>query len=156
MNIDDLKTLMDDFDPASLMPELDELTANLAPVMRIVVMAGPVLLLVMGLIYLLVPPKEANHYLGYRTWFGMGSVDAWRFTQRLAGGLWAVMGLVLTLVMAGRSGKFAGMEVMDLLWTAGKCVLWEAGLVAVSVLAINICAAIRYDSKGERRKAKQK
>ena len=155
MTIDDLKTLMDDFDPATLLPDLDKLTADLAPVMRVVVMAGPILLLVMGLISLLVPPKEANHYLGYRTWFGMGSVDAWRFTQRVAGAAWSVMGLVLTLVMSSRSGKFAGMEVMELLWTAGKCVLWEAGLIAVSVLAINLCAAIRFDSRGERRGAKK-
>ena len=155
MSIDDLKTLMDDFDPAALLPELDGLTANLAPVMRVVVLAGPVLLLVMGLLYLLVPPKEANHYFGYRTWFGMGSVDAWRFTQRLAGALWGCLGLILTIVMASRSGKFPGMETMDLLWTAGKYVLWETALVVVSVLAINICAAIRFDSKGERRKAKK-
>jgi len=155
MNIDDLKTLMDEFDPATLLPELDGLTAKLAPAMRIAVLAGPVVLLVLGLLYLLVPPKEANHYFGYRTWFGMGSVDAWRFTQRLAGALWAVLGLILTVVMVIRSGAFPGLEVMDLLHTAGKCLLWEAVLVVVSVLAINICAAVRFDSKGELRKAKK-
>ena len=155
MNIEDLKTLMDDFDPATLLPELDALTANLAPVMRIAVLAGPLVLLVLGLLYLLVPPKEANHYFGYRTWFGMGSVDAWRFTQRLAGALWGVLGLVLTVVMWLRAGAFAELEVMDLLHSAGKCLLWEAVLVAVSVLTVNIWAAVRFDSKGERRKAKK-
>ena len=49
MTIDDLKTLMDDFDPATLLPDLDKLTADLAPVMRVVVMAGPILLLVMDM-----------------------------------------------------------------------------------------------------------
>ena len=155
MSIDDLKSLMDDFEPATLLPKLEGLGETLATVMRYVVMAGPVILLVMGLLYLLVPPKEANHYFGYRCWFGMGSVDAWRFTQKLAGISWSVAGLVLTLMMWFRSGKFAGMEVMDLIWSAGRSVLLEVVVVALVCLAINVFTAIRFDSKGELRRRKE-
>lgn len=155
MTIDDLKGLMDEFDPATLLPELGSLTEKMVPVMRWAVVIGPIILLVMGLLYLLVPPKEANYYFGYRCWFGMGSVDAWRFTQRLAGIAWAGLGLVLAVVMWFQSGRLAGMEMMDMLWTAGKCVIWEAALVAVSILAINAATAFRFDSKGELRKDKE-
>jgi len=155
MTIDDLKGLMDEFDPATLLPELGSLTEKIAPVMRWAVVIGPIILLVMGLLYLLAPPKEANYYFGYRCWFGMGSVDAWRFTQRLAGIAWSGLGLVLAVVMWFQSGRLAGMEMMDMLRTAGKCVIWEAALVAVSILAINVATAIRFDSKGELRKEKE-
>lgn len=149
MNIDDLKTLMDEFDPASLLPELDTLMGKMEFLMRIVVLAGPIILLVMGLLYLVAAPKEANYYFGYRCYFGMGSVNAWRFTQRFAGVIWSALGLVLTGVMLLISGGFGDLEMMDMLWTAVRCVLWQAGLIAVSCLVINGMVAIRYDRKGE-------
>lgn len=152
MSIDDLKTLMDDFDPTALMPDLTTMVGQVELIIRIAVLIGPIILLVLGIVYFLAPPKEANHYFGYRCYFGMGSLDAWRYTQRLAGIVWGVLGLVLLIVMLVVSGGFAGKEIMDMLSTAVTCVIWEAVLAAVSCLAINTITAIRFDSKGERRK----
>jgi len=152
MNIDDLKGLMDDFDPASLLPEMEGLLEGIAGVVRIAVLVGPVLLLIAGLAYLLLAPREANYTFGYRCVFGMGSVEAWRFTQRFAGIVWGVLGLVLTLVMFSKTGNFAGQDLQELLWQAVKYVLWEAGLVAVSCLVINTVVMIRFTYSGEYRK----
>ena len=152
MTIDDLKTLMDEFEPGTLLPELDTVMGKMELIMRIAVIIGPIVLLTLGLAYLFLPPKEANHYFGYRCYFGMGSVDAWRFTQRLAGIVWSVLGLGLTVVMLMTSGGFRGMEVMPMVELAVKCVLWQAGLVLASWLAINTIVALRYDAKGKLRK----
>ena len=152
MSIDDFKTLMDEFDPASLLPELDTIIGKIAFVARIAVMAGPILLLVMGLFYLFAAPKEANHHLGYRCYYGMGSVEAWQFTQRLAGIVFGAMGLTLGIVMMLISGSFGKMETMDLLWRAIYCLLWQAGFVAVACLGINTAAAIRFDKRGDLRR----
>ena len=151
MTIDDLKTLMDEFEPAALLPELDTLLGKMEFVMRVAVMIGPIALLILGLAYLFAAPKEANHYFGYRCYFGMGSVEAWRFTQRLAGIAWTLLGLALTVVMLLVSGGFRGMEVMPMLERAVICLLWQAGLALVSSLAVNIIAALRYDAKGNLR-----
>lgn len=155
MTIDDLKTLMDDFDPAALLPELDTIVGKIEFIMRIAVVVGPILLLVMGLVYLIAAPKEANYYLGYRCYFGMGSVNAWRFSQRIAGIVWTLLGLVLTAVMILLSNGFRGMEIMDLVWKAVRCMLWEAGLVAVSCLFINMVVALNYNRSGELRRKKK-
>ena len=152
MSIDDFKTLMDEFDPASLLPELDTLIEKIAFVARIAVMAGPVLLLIMGLLYLFAAPKEANYRFGYRCYYGMGSVEAWQFTQRLAGIVFGALGLILSIVMLLISGGFARMETMDLLWRAIYCVLWQAGFAAIACLSINTAAAIRFDKRGDLRK----
>lgn len=152
MTIDDLKTLMDGFDPASLLPEIDTIVGKVELAARIAVMIGPIVLLILGLAYIFISPKEANYHFGYRCYFGMGSVNAWRFTQRLAGIVWAALGLILTGVMVLICGSFRGMEIVDLLWKAVHCVLWEAGLIAVSCLVINAAAAARYDRFGERRR----
>ena len=152
MNIDDFKGLMDAFDPASLLPELDTVMDKIVPVARAAVMIGPLLLLVMGLLYLFAAPKEANYRFGYRCYYGMGSVEAWQFTQRLAGIVLGALGLVLGLVMLLISGSFAKMETMDLLWRAVYCLLIQLIAVAVACVSINTVAAVRFDKRGDLRK----
>ena len=104
MNIEDLKSLMDAFDPASLLPELDSVLDTVLYAVRIATLVGPAVLLLLGVGYLIFAPKEANYHFGYRCTFGMGSVEAWRFTQRLAGLVWGVLGLVMTFVMVALTG----------------------------------------------------
>ena len=152
MTIDDFKTLMDEFDPASLLPELDTLVGKIALVARIAVLVGPLLLVVMGLLYLFAAPKEANYHFGYRCYYGMGSVSAWRFTQRIAGLVFSALGLILGIVMLVVSGSFSRMETVDLLWRAIYCAAWEAGLVAIACIGINITAMMCFNGKGDRRK----
>ena len=151
MNLDGLKTLFEDFDPAALLPELDTMLGKLELLMRIAVLIGPVIVLVLGLVYLLAPPKEANHYFGYRCWFGMGSVQAWQFTQRLAGTAWLIMGLVLAVIAAANVGELMELELMDAMFLAGKYIIRQALTVFISVICINIVVFARYDRKGIRR-----
>ena len=154
MTIDDLKVLMDEFDPAALLPQIDTIVGKVELAARIAVMIGPIILLALGLAYTFLSPKEANYHFGYRCYFGMGSVNAWRFSQRLAGIAWSVLGLVLTVVMLLVCGGFRGKEIMDILGSAVKCVLWEAGLTAAVCLVINTVVAFRYDRQGELRARK--
>lgn len=156
LDIESLKQLMDGFDPAELLPELSKVFGSLASVCRFAVMIGPVVLLVLGLTYLFLSPKEANYYFGYRCYFGMGSVHAWRFAQRMAGVLLGGLGLILTIVMYTVSGGFAGMEVTDMVWKAVDCLVWQAVLALLATLAINLTAAFRFDRKGEYRKKKKR
>lgn len=154
MTIDDLKTLMDEFDPAALLPQIDTIVGKVELVTRIAVLVGPIILLLLGLAYLFTSPREANYHFGYRCYFGMGSVDAWRFTQRLAGIVWGALGLVLTVVMLLVCSSFRGKEIVDMLGSALTCMLWQAGLVAAACLGINGIVAYRFDGSGELRKAK--
>ena len=156
MNIEDFKGLMDEFEPASLLPELDPILSQFAPAARIIVCIGPVALLLMGLLYLFAVPKEANYILGYRCYYGMGSVEAWRFTQRLAGIVFGALGLVLGIVMVLVGGSFAELDTMTLLWRVVYCVGAEAAAAAVACLAVNTVAAVRFDSRGDLRKKKVK
>ena len=150
-----VKALMDNFDPASLLPDLSSVFGWMELVCRAAVLVGPVLLAVLGLAYLFFAPKEANYYFGYRTYYGMGSVQAWRFTQRLSGIVLGGLGLVLTGVMILISGGFAGMEVMDMVWKALKCLGIEAVLALAANIVITVITALRFDRKGDYRNKKK-
>ena len=156
LDIESIKSLMDGFDPAALLPDLSDLFGSLATLCRFAVMIGPVVLLVLGLAYLFLSPREANYYFGYRCYFGMGSVQAWRFTQRMAGMLFGGVGLILTIVMYVISGSFSEMEVTDMVWKATGCLVWQAGLALALSLLVNFLAFFFFDAKGGPRRRKKK
>lgn len=152
LNFDAIKELMDNFEPAALLPDLSTVLGKVELVCRIAVMVGPIVLLVMGLVYLFLAPKEANHYIGYRCYYGMGSIQAWRFTQRLAGLLFAGLGFLLTIVMAMVSTGFSGLDAMDMVWKAVTCLIWETVLAVLVTVSVNISAMFFFTAKGEPRR----
>ena len=151
-SFEDIKVLMDNFDPASLLPDLTTVVGKVEFITRIAVLVGPIVLLTLGILYFFAAPREANYRFGYRCYFGMGSEEAWRFTQRFAGLIWSVLGLVLTVVMLIITGSFPGNPIMDIIGKGAKCLIWEGGLILLSILVINVTAMLIYDSKGQCRK----
>ena len=156
LDIASIKEMMDGFDPASLLPELGSLLDLAVRFSKFAIFIGPVILLAMGLAYLFLSPREANYYFGYRCYFGMGSVQAWRFTQRIAGMLFGGVGLILTIVMFLISGGFAEMEVTDMVWKAAGCLAWQAIIAIVLTLLVNFLAFFFFDAKGGPRRRKKK
>jgi len=152
LDIASIKDIMDGFDPASLLPQMSEVFGSIVTLCRFAVMVGPIVLLVLGLAYLLFSPREANYYFGYRGYFGMGSVQAWRFTQRLAGTVLGGLGLILTVFMHLSSSSFAGMDAAEMVWKCVDYLVVQAVLALLATLAINLTAMIRFNHRGEYRK----
>ena len=156
IDIESIKEIMDAFDPASLLPELGDIFTLVTTICQIAVMVAPIILLVLGLAYLFFAPREANYYFGYRCYFGMGSVEAWRFTQRLAGVVLGALGLILTGVMLVLSMGFAGMDIMEMVWRAFWCLIWQGVLALLANVGIWLAAFARFDARGNYRKKKIK
>ena len=152
ISIEGIKSFFEELDPTALMPQMDSIFSKVLLMCRIAVLIGPILLLLLGLSYLLITPKEANYYLGYRCYFGMGSDKAWQFTQRIAGMFFIALGAVLTVVMLVLAMGFGQMQTMDMVWRALWCLVWQAGLTLVTTLVINGMAMYWFDRKGELRK----
>ncbi len=150
--MDAIMAILADFDLAAFLPKVNTLLGWLELVLRLCVMAGPLLLLGYGLVYLLAPPKEANYSVGHRFWWSMASLDAWKFTHNLVGIVWSAMGLLLTVIMAIICNAFRRMDTMAMVFTAVKCLLWELGLTLLSVLAVNIVVIVVFDRFGFRRR----
>ena len=154
--IEQMKQLVNEFDFANFIPAVDSILGWIELLVRLFVMAAPVCILVFGLWFLFLPPKEANHRAGYRTYFGMGSVEAWRFTQFLAGIIWSAVGLILSVVMLLVTNGYREMDMMDMVNNAIVCVLWEIGCIVLCCLGINITALVMFDRKGVRRSKKRR
>ena len=148
MDLEQIKSLLEGFDIAAFLPELDTVMGWVEMLLRIAVMAGPLLLLGFGLLYLVAPPKEANHGLGFRCWWGMASLQAWQFTQKIAGLVWSALGVILTIVMAVICNAWKPEAPMEMVWSAVSCLLWEIGLVFVSCIGIYAAVIICFDKYG--------
>ena len=74
-----ITALLENLDFAKYLPAIDKLMGWIDKLITLSIRIGPLCILGLGLIYLLIPPKEANHKAGFRTYFGMGSIAAWLF-----------------------------------------------------------------------------
>ena len=149
--MDKITALFEKLDLTKLVPQMDSLLDKLQIVTTVALLIGPAVMLFLGLWYLLTPPKEANHYAGFRTWFGMGSVRAWRATQKIAGMVWGGCGLILSVIMWLISRGFDKLDVMQMADRAFICLLWQIGVALVTYIGISIVAMILFDSRGRRR-----
>ena len=154
--VDYLKSLLGSIeDPAALLPDLWYIFEHLDTALRVLVLAGPLCLLGLGLLYLLAPPAEANHIFGYRHYWGMSSVEAWQFTQKTAGLVWTGLGLGMTVAMAFICNSYRDMAWEAMLFSALTSVALELALVVGSTFLINALVIFQFDRKGIRRSAEK-
>lgn len=143
---------MEELNLDALIPELDSLLGWVGFLVRILVMAGPLCLLGLGLYEFLAAPPEANHSAGYRFHYGMAKVESWQFMQKLAGTVLGLLGLVLTIVMACCCAAMGSLPLPELAMRAVALLLWQIGLLVVAVVGINVTVIVVFDSEGNRRK----
>ena len=151
MSLDSVKEFLSGFESLPQLPDPGALVGYVETIARVLVIAGPAVMVILGLLYLFAAPKEANHHFGYRCYFGMGSELAWRFTQRIAGITWMVLGAAMAVAMLIITARFPGQEILDMLTTAALCLLVETGILLLASIVIRTIVAARYDRHGERR-----
>ena len=118
---------------------------------RFFVLLGPLVLLGLGVWYYYYPPKEANYRAGFPIYFGMGSEEARRFAQNLAGKAYLLLGGGLTVVMFIVSLFFSGKNAMATIITALVCVIIELLLVIAAWVMIYMLVYRTYDKDGNKR-----
>ena len=139
----------------AIIPKLDALLGDMRFWMIVAVLIGPILFMGMGAFYYFASPKEANHRLGYRTYFGMGSVQAWKYTQKLAGMVWGGLGVVMTLVAIIVAIVLGGKEPADAMNSALTMLIIEAVCALLAFLAVEILVFVRYDMNGNLKNKKR-
>ena len=135
-------------DLEKLIPKMDKLVEIAHWLISISVRIGPLCLLFLGVIYLLIPPKEANRRFGYRTYFGMGSIEAWLFTQRAAGIIMTLSGLILHRIAKSASKKFVGMATMAMAEKAFEIIRTQIIWILVIYAFMFLLTAVLFNRKG--------
>ena len=142
---------MDDFNIGKFLPEFSRFLDGMDMFVRVCVMAGPLALLGLGLYFLLAAPKEANHTAGYRFRYGMAKVRSWQFMQFLAGSVYSVTGLILTVVMGCLCVSIHKLDLMSMSIAAIKMIGWQVAVIVAVTVGINVTVMVLFDSEGNRR-----
>ena len=150
--MDDILSLLQDFNVANFLPAPEKFLKDLEGWIRLAVLIGPLVMLGLGLWYTHKPPKEANYSAGFRTYYGMGSIAAWRFTQKLAGAVYTLLGGGLSVIMFVISLFFNGKSALTMVNVAVWCMAIEFILIFLAWLVINIIVYREFDKDGKRRK----
>ncbi len=144
-------TAASEMDLGALLPDVGTVVGLIEFALWLLVLAGPLMLLGFGLLYRYRPPAEANFGLGYRFWWGMASLEAWRYTQRLAGIIWTILGAALTAIMLVVCIVLQCLDTMTMVIGCAVCVGIELILVAAACITINVLVMKKYDKDGYRR-----
>ena len=149
----DLISKLFDLDLSKFVPEMPAFLGGLRALLVIITLLGPILLVTLGAMYLLRPAPEANFRYGFRTYFGMGSVEAWKFSQKIAGLAYGGLGAVLLLIMFIVVLTFFGKDLFQIANSVIVCLIWQAGLVLIARITVGIMCYIYFDKEGNRKKA---
>ena len=155
-DMDFLKSLISDFDLMALLPNMVDVLDWIMIAVSYALVAGPCLLVLLGLWYLILPTREANHFLGYRFFWGMGSIKSWKFTQRFAGLVWIILGAWLAMQANDLRETLLSMERLDMMYEAIVMILKQISWIVVTCLGINVVIFIIFDFKGNIRKVWRK
>lgn len=139
-------------DFAALVPELSVFLKGARTVLALAVLAGPVCLLMLGALYLFKPAPEANYRYGFRTYYGMGSIEAWQFSQKLAGLIFGALGAVFMVAMLIVILCFIGKDLLQVSKMSAICLLIQMIFILLARLAVAILSAKYFDKDGSRRK----
>ena len=134
----DLLSLLQDFDIANFLPEPDKFLRSLAGWTRLMVLAGPVVLLALGLWYLYGPAGEVRNTVGLRIFHVADNPKAWRYAKKLAGAAYSALGGGLTVVMFVISLFFSGKHGIGMITVALVCVILEFLLLIGTWIVINV------------------
>ena len=135
-----------------LVPDLSKLAGLMKTIATVCMLIGPVCMLALGLIYYLAPPKEANRKFGFRTYFGMGSVEAWLFTQKVAGLVFTILGAVLLAAMIVLRAVYNSRDGMALMSAAGVSVIAQLILLICAHIGVGVTSAVFFDRNGNRKR----
>ena len=148
----DIITKLFDLDLAKFVPKMPVFLGVLRALLVIIILLGPILLVTLGAMYLLRPAPEANFKYGFRTYFGMGSVEAWKFSQKMAGLAFGGLGAVLLLIMFIVVMTFFKKDLFQIANSAIVCLIWQAALALIARIAVGVMCYIYFDKDGNRKK----
>lgn len=146
--MDDILSLLQDFDVANFLPEPDKFMSGLVGWVRLIVLAGPLALLILGLWYRFVEPKKPGSRVGFPLWVKIGSQQAWNFAQRLCNKVYLWLGSVLSVLMLAVSLLFGALNGLAMINIAFLCVVVELIVIVIAWIMINLLVGKAYDKNG--------
>ena len=134
-----------------IIPQINTLLSDLRLWMGILLYVAPAALILYGLFCFFLSPPEANHRMGFRSIYGMGSVRAWKWSQKFAGIVLGGTGILLLISAIIGSVLSAGKALSDAMTAVIIILIIQASLTLAAYIGIEVTLIVRYDLAGNLR-----
>ena len=141
----------DNFGIYDLLPDMGGFLGDIRFYLCLFLLIVPVIMVVMGALRFFFPAKEANRSVGYRTFFGMGSVYAWRVTQWLSGVVYLGIGAVLLVLAVIQCFAMGSKETQDAVTNVYTWLIVEGVGLLVAILLVEVAIGLQFDKQGNLR-----
>lgn len=141
----------DNFGVYDLLPEMGGFLGDIRFYLCLFLLLVPVIMVIMGALRFFRPAAEANHSVGYRTFFGMGSVYAWRVTQWVSGVVFLGVGGLLLLLAIIQCFVMGSKEVGDAVTNMYTWLIVEGVGLILSIVAVEVVIGLQFDKNGNLR-----
>ncbi len=110
----------------------------------------PFIMIVIGHIFSKRPPKEINHFVGYRTSMSMKNEDTWVFAHHHCGKMWQIVGacmlvpsFLLMLFVIGKDTETVGIFSSVVIGV-------QTAILVASIIPTEIALRKNFDKDGNR------
>ena len=145
-------TKLFDLDLSKLVPEISVFLGTVRALLVLALLTGPVLMITLGAMYLLKPAPEANFKYGFRTYYGMGSIEAWQFSQKIAGLAFGGLGALFFVIMFIVVLTFIGKDLFRIATTTIVCLTIQIIFILVARTVVAFLCRKYFDKDGNRRR----
>jgi len=145
--MDAIMSLLQDFDFAALVPDLNTFLGRMELLARLAVLLGPLFLLGYGLWKLFVT-QDSGKTVILPFVCNTKNNEAGDFARRLTGLLWGGLGAALLLVMAIVSIFFKGEQGLKMAQAVLICVIIELVLFLASWVVLHVLVRKQYEKDG--------
>lgn len=145
----------DNFGINDLLPEMGGFLGDIRFYLCLFLLIVPILMVAMGALRFFWPAKEANHTVGYRTFFGMGSVYAWRVTQWVSGALFLGLGGILLILAVIQCFVMGGKEVGDAVTNMYTWLIVEGVALLLAIITVEVVIGLQFDKQGNLRSGRK-
>ena len=122
--------------------------------MSIVSLFVPLIMLLIGIIFLKKAPNKINPVYGYRSRRSMKSIETWKFAHFLCGKIWLYSGIVM-LLLTILAMLLVLNKSQDTIGLVGTITLYvQLAVIVFSIIPIEIALKRTFDENGNRKSPK--
>lgn len=119
---------------------------------NLILLLIPALMIVLGVVFTKMPPQKINSLAGYRTDRSMKNQDTWFFANKMCGGFWwkiglilIVLSLVLFFLIMNLSEDAQGLVILI-------AILVQTLICVLSIIPVETALKKTFDDQGNRKK----
>lgn len=104
----------------------------------------PVIMIVSGITFLLIPPKKINSFYGYRTRRSMQNIETWEFAHKFSGKIMFIVGIILLIISIIVTNELYDENTLNFGGNEIFVLIFQLPILILSIIPTEIALKIKF------------